>query len=573
MQQLEEMNRGMARYEREERQEKKRKKKHCQKCQKKKRWKRLAMQECFENQHDCGGRSQGTGNPPTTMQTRELDDTHPTPEEDAPPTASIAYAGSGARLRAARGCGDSVDDDAYDRRDDDAIVDKDDGRRKRIALYCLPCISFGIGEDGKRRVRVLTLIFFPLFLLGLFALDDLGRVVERGVRVHMQQQRADSTHVVVAPDSSTDLTTTTRDVPTPRYKWFNEYPRITREVMWIPMELRARASVDVRTPYEATLRCPKGMLFLFHGCGRYAASFFYSPQGRIIVERAYDAGLTVVTFKKTNELGCWDMSDDGDPVLYIGRKFMISQLKDACGSDENGNPVYPPVFAFGASSGGHFISALAARMKEDPDSYRPFLFAAMNVQIMAPPIGLDWDVPTLFTVMEGDPITRTNVQALVAARGGGSEGEGGGGGTFRVFTTAGKKGIHPRHFYDLYRDDKRMSIELSNGIYRDLVDARIIDPLNDDRLTGDPRGMTEAISTIYRKYLTAQRTSVKNEGLSPPLGVSYQLIRPMKAEELLDADGLWLIEELNVAWDVHEITAEGFEVVLGFFDEFGLAAM
>ena len=37
MQQLEEMNRGMARYEREERQEKKRKKKHCQKCQKKKR--------------------------------------------------------------------------------------------------------------------------------------------------------------------------------------------------------------------------------------------------------------------------------------------------------------------------------------------------------------------------------------------------------------------------------------------------------------------------------------------------------------------------------------------------------
>ena len=39
MQQLEEMNWGMARYEREERQEKKRKKKHRQKHQEKKRWK------------------------------------------------------------------------------------------------------------------------------------------------------------------------------------------------------------------------------------------------------------------------------------------------------------------------------------------------------------------------------------------------------------------------------------------------------------------------------------------------------------------------------------------------------
>ena len=143
---------------------------------------------------------------------------------------------------------------------------------------------------------------------------------------------------------------------------------------------------------------------------------------------------------------------------------------------------------------------------------------------------------------------------------------------FRVYTTSGRKGIHPSHFYDLYRDDKRMSIELSTGIYQDLVNARIIDPTNDNRLTGDPRGMTDAVSTVVNKYLTAKRTSTKDEGLSPPLGVSYQEMRPMKAAELLDADGLWLIEELNVAWDVHEITAEGFgEEVLGFFNEFGRA--
>ncbi len=501
---------------------------------------------------------------------------HPEGPNGGAPIASYAGGVGGAFLRPSRGgnC-DDISDDGGDNDDDDDVKDKDDWRSKVISLYCLPCISFGIGENGMRRVRALTMIFFPLFLLCLFLLDDLGTIVEKRVRVHLERQRSESINIeVVVPD--TDGTTRIRDVPTPRYKKFNEYPGMTREVMWIPMELRARVSVDERTSFDATLRCPRGMMFLFHGCGRYAASFFYSPQGRKIVEYAHARGHTVVAFKKTNELGCWDASTDADPVLYVGRKFMIAKLKDACGTNEDGNPVYPPVYAFGASSGGYFISELASRMGEDPGKYQPFVFAAMNVQIMAPPIDLIWNVPTMFTVMDGDPLTKMNVQKLMASRGaGGSEGGAGedeGGSTFRLYTTSGRKGIHPSHFYELYRDDKRMSIELSAGIYQDLVDARVIDPTNDDRLTEDPRSMTDAISTVVNKYLTATRTSTKDERLPPPLGLTYQEMRPMKAEELLDADGLWIIEELNVAWDVHEITAEGFaEEVLGFFDEYGRA--
>ena len=534
------------------------------------------------------------------MQTQESDAPHPLPttkdsyaflvgddnargEGEGPPVAAIAYAGGGGAivhpailngvLRATRGTrglvenfrrravgggrGGAVDDDDDDDDDDDGDGDGDGDRDKRIVFYCLPCISFGAGARGKRRVRALTLVFFPLFLLGLFLLDDLGRAVERGVRLHLQREQH-------AAGSLGPVATRGGERPVPRYKWINEFPGITREVMWIPVEVHATVSIDAQTSYEATMLCPRGVLFLFHGCGRYAASFFYSPQGRKIVEAAYGAGLLVVTFKKTNELGCWDWSAEGETVLKMGRKFLTSKLKDLCGKDENGDPVYPPIWAFGASSGGHFIAALAARMRDDPESYRPFLFSALNVQIMSTPSSLVWDIPTVFTVMDGDPVTKTRVEGLVARKA-----EDGVGGPFKMVATSGQKGIHPWHFHDLYADDERMSLELSSSIYKDLVEAGIIDDRKQDRLTADPRSMEEAITSVWKKYVTAVRTSTRDEGLEPPFGISRPMMRPLKAEELLDADGLWLIEELNVAWDVHEITAEGFDGVLKFFDEFG----
>ena len=39
----------------------------------------------------------------------------------------------------------------------------------------------------------------------------------------------------------------------------------------------------------------------------------------------------------------------------------------------------------------------------------------------------------------------------------------------------------------------------------------------------------------------------------------------LKKEELEDAHSIWLIEELNMAWDEHEITAEHFDEVITFF--------
>jgi hypothetical protein len=144
-----------------------------------------------------------------------------------------------------------------------------------------------------------------------------------------------------------------------------------------------------------------------------------------------------------------------------------------------------------------------------------------------------------------------------------------------MITTSGPKGIHPHHFYNLYADDKRMTKELSNSIYQDLITNNIINPTNiptmENHLLGDPRLMVEQVTAVWKKYITAQRSIDKKDELaSPPFGVTYPLMRSLRAEEMIDADSIWLIEELNVAYDVHEITAEGFQTVLDFFSEYGL---
>ena len=146
-------------------------------------------------------------------------------------------------------------------------------------------------------------------------------------------------------------------------------------------------------------RCSQGILFLFHRCTRYAASFFYSPQGLRLISLASKAGIEVVVFEKNNKKGCWNWKDDGEMVRERGRKIMKSRK---CGVGAK----FPPIWAFGASSGGNFIATLAAQMEEDPSSYSPFLFSAINVQISSPPKSLDWDIPTVFTLMNGDARTK-----------------------------------------------------------------------------------------------------------------------------------------------------------------------
>ncbi|KAL7553959.1 hypothetical protein ACHAWF_017917 [Thalassiosira exigua] len=440
--------------------------------------------------------------------------------------------------------------------------DDDDDKHRAVPCYCLPFISLGRGERGRSNVRAISALFFPLFLLSFFLLDDIGHTMMRNIRLRNgawllrfgkgKNMNAGMVHPVL------------------RRKTLHEYPGIKRELMWVPLEYTMNLD-DRGTSAKASMKCPKGILFLFHGCGRYAASFFYSPQGRKIVSQAFHAGMAVVTFEKTTERGCWVWEDDGEAVLKIGRKFLSSRLLASCGvgraaatatadDEEAEGPSYPPIYGFGASSGGSFVATLASRMEESLETYAPFLFSAINVQIMNPPESLDWDTPTIFTVMSNDEITRDRVHDRVSKKFQG--------GPFQMISTSGQKPILPDHFRNVFPDDKQMSPTLSREIHRDLAELGLLDWNAGNLLTGDPRQSADAVRSIWEKYDMATRAEADEKGEDVlPFGVSHQLLRPLRKEEVLDADNVWLIEELNVAWDRHEITAEGFDDVLAFFLE------
>ena len=158
------------------------------------------------------------------------------------------------------------------------------------------------------------------------------------------------------------------------------------------------------------------------------------------------------------------------------------------------------------------------------------------------------------------------------------------GGAFAYQVTSGRKSIHSNHLAKVYSDDPKMTMKLSNEIYGGLVEMGIIDRGDNDRLSGDPRQRADAVEAIWEKYdvtargggATATAADAGEEGdggeseeaaaaagtaadaTALPFGItSSSMLRPLRDEEVADASSVWLVEELNVAWDEHEITSEG----------------
>ena len=123
-----------------------------------------------------------------------------------------------------------------------------------------------------------------------------------------------------------------------------------------------------------------------------------------------------------------------------------------------------------------------------------------------------------------------------------------------------------------------MSDKISGSIHQDLSTLGVVN-LSADEVLANPRFSKDAVMSIWQKYELLTRKEMANDSKHSdasdvhPFGVSERLMRSLKKAELEDADSIWLIEELNVAWDEHEITAEGFEDVLAFFSENGSARL
>lgn len=207
---------------------------------------------------------------------------------------------------------------------------KSDGHR--IPLYTRPCFSIGLEDVGRSGVKIkfasilVLLVFLFLFLLPP---DNLGRGV---TKIH--------SNISSLSRQKSDTKARVKNLAFQREN-YNVRPQTQREVLVrnpdITLHIRGK---DV----EAGRQCPRGILFLFHGCGRHAASFYYSPQGRRIISTANEAGMVTVAVEKDFEMGCWNSFKDFEVVHSIAKTFLLSRIKSCVSKD--GGRVYPPLFGF-----------------------------------------------------------------------------------------------------------------------------------------------------------------------------------------------------------------------------------
>ena len=267
-----------------------------------------------------------------------------------------------------------------------------------------------------------------------------------------------------------------------------------------------------------------------------------------MMQTALSAGLAVVAFEK--EGSCWSSTVDLDVSIDVGTEWIDKYLADHCGEDFVQNRNEMPIFGFGASSGGSFVAEVAdattrkQQQEEGGTAKEGFQLAAINVQIMTPHVAIQ--TPTVFTVMSRDEFTMQGVEHMV------SELQRGGIPTLLIKTQP--KRMTAEYLLDRFQNDEQFTNDIAKGIVGDLQRMGAI--AEDGELIQNPRSID--LDPLFAKYPKATTDG-------GAFGVSSELWEIMTPSERDDASQLWLVEELNVAYDQHEITYEKFGDVIGFF--------
>jgi hypothetical protein len=245
----------------------------------------------------------------------------------------------------------------------------------------------------------------------------------------------------------------------------------------------------------------RGAALLFHGCTHEGRDFFRLLEERAIVEALLRRGFAAVAFTSANRrTGCWSGLDLPRVRASVERLALDRAL---------------PLFAFGASSGGSFVTTLPQAVAVDG--------VVCQISAGARSVGDSLAVPIVFIYMAGD--RRLATQAVIdrirdrlKERGVPSEG-------FEVqpFDLGGRT-IHEKlpEFVDA---------AAGQALVEELTAKRFLQATG--RLSADPRRTQIVEATI--RFLN--RTGV---------------IRP--GEERLVRDNF--VELYNVAWGVHEMTRE-----------------
>jgi hypothetical protein len=264
---------------------------------------------------------------------------------------------------------------------------------------------------------------------------------------------------------------------------------------------------------------PKAILFLAHGCGHAMTDWFPQspacpdciglPEEMAIVKLALETlQIMVVAMSSLDRTGfkCWSWHDAPDVAKVLLAVKVYFGL---------------PLLAFGASSGGGFVSSILPREIEEQAAAGGALKGYIS-QISADPRACD--LPAVFITMNRDEVTDQSAQDLVA--------------TFH------KKKIPARHIrlaslpltQDFFseRIDK-VDQDLSKQMVDDLRHAKMLN--SDGMLLEDPR------RSDWRSALGGSAAKVGDSMVS---------------------DASPLSEVMNVAWGVHEMTRDGVKEAVEF---------
>lgn len=277
--------------------------------------------------------------------------------------------------------------------------------------------------------------------------------------------------------------------------------------------------------YEYPAGDPSKILFLAHGCGHSALDFWPDspecptciglPEERRIVTMALQRDYLVVAVSSAGQDhgGRWDTRVDSKRVMRV-----IGLLKK-----EQRALRGLPVFALGVSSGGVIVAAMATRLHD---------LAGVCIQVMAPDISFEMNrqlyPPSQWIYMEKDTKTQIGVNATVKAL------QKSGAMVQKIL--AKQISLTKTFFSDRIVD---LSPALSALLYDALLDSSLLTPSG--YLRADPR------HSNWRAAL--------------------EQLRPQLLPDTLQADRSPIAEELNVAYSMHEITAEKMDETLAFFDK------
>lgn len=127
--------------------------------------------------------------------------------------------------------------------------------------------------------------------------------------------------------------------------------------------VRLNPSVELRNETDLIWQIPdspKAILFLAHGCSGRAANFWDKspncpncvglPEERLIVLGALARNFAVLAI--SSKRACWSLGEERWLVKSMIQRWISEQKLDEL-----------PIFAMGASSGGYFVSALAAEFQ------------------------------------------------------------------------------------------------------------------------------------------------------------------------------------------------------------------